>query len=214
MKNTVKIVLFLFVILISQNAVSQKTAGKYIQFKMYKNVNFDLGLTQSSTVVTLGSFLPAIAWGKNENFHEIQLTSIEFQSRSKTFSYSTGLEYTYNYRVTDQESNNFQLYMGAGVGSGFNTVFGTLFDPSTQTFNNSSGKYVLFHAVVIPRVTYKVKSNILLDLSVPYHLYDFKHTNLTLRDPSVTTNGQTTIFNDNTFLPRILDVKLGATVIF
>ncbi len=214
MKNVVKVVLFFLVVFASQNAISQKTAGKYIQFKMYKNLNFDLGLTQSSTVVTLGSFLPAIAWGKDENFHEIQLTSIEFQSRSKTFSYSAGLEYTYNYRVTDQENNNFQFYMGAGAGAGFNTIFGTLFDPSTQSFNNSSGKYILFHAVVIPRVTYQLRSNILLDLSVPYHLYDFKHSNLTLEDPSLPTNGQSTIFNENTFFPRILDVKIGATVIF
>jgi len=214
MKNIIKSLIFFLAIFISNNAISQKVTGKYIQFKMYKNVNFDLGLTQSSTVVTLGSFLPAIAWGKNENFHEIQLTSIEFQSRSKTFSYSAGLEYTYNYRVTDQENNNFQFYMGAGVGAGFNTIFGTLFDPSTQSFNNSSGKYILFHALVIPRVTYKLRSNILLDFSVPYHVYDFKHSNLTLEDPSVPRNGQTTIFNENTFFPRIVDVKLGATVIF
>lgn len=213
MKSVIKFFLLLLISHFSIVAVGQSDNGKYIEFKLYKNAQFELGQTQATRVVTLGTFSPAIAWGENANFHEIQLTSINFKSRAQAFSYSAGAEYTYNHRFSDNEGR-LKFYFGGGVGGGFSTSFSTLVSSISGNTINTTGKDILVHFLVIPRITYEIRPTILLDVSLPYHVYDFKNTRFTADDPSLPSNQRTNTINTSTFLPRVISLKVGGIVLF
>ena len=141
------------------------------------------------------------------------MLSLNFKSRARAFSYSAGAEYTYNHRVTDGETR-LRFYIGGGIGSGFSTNYSSIVSPISGNTISTTGKEIFFHAVVIPRITYAFRKNILLDLSVPYHLYDFRNTQSTAADPAQPTLAQTVALNTNTILPRVFSVKLGGIVLF
>lgn len=187
--------------------------GKFIQFKLYKNIEFELGQTAGTRTIDLGVFSPAIAWGKGENFHEIQLLSVNFFSRSQARNYSAGAEYSFNYRMSDEGASKFQFFVGGGVGGSFQSNYSEIFRNSAQGFA-SSGKYLKFHAIAIPRVTYELRNNILLDLSLPYKLCTFENTRTNEQDPTIPVNQQTSVFNEFELFPRALSLKFGAIVRF
>lgn len=187
--------------------------GRYIQFKLYKNVEFELGQTQGTRTIDLGTFSPAIAWGKNENFHEIQLLSVNFFSRSRARNYSAGAEYSYNYCFSDDKQSKVQVYLGGGVGGSFESNYSEIFRNSAMGFA-SKGKYINFHVIALPRITYQLRSNILLDLSLPYKLMTYENSQLVEEDPTIPENQQTTTFNELNFFPRAFSLKVGATVRF
>lgn len=206
-----KILLLLFTTFLMQAAFGQN--GKFIQFKLYKNIEFELGQTAGTRTIELGVFSPAIAWGKGENFHEIQLLSINFFSRNQARNYSAGAEYSFNYRMSDEGVSKFQFFVGGGLGGSFQSNYSEIFRNSAQGFA-SSGKYLRFHGIVIPRVTYELRNNILLDLSLPYKFCAFENIRTNEQDPTIPVNQQTSTFNDFEALPRALSLKVGATVRF
>lgn len=206
-------IVFLIIVAFSIRGFGQSETAKYLEFKLYKNVLFELGQTRATRTATLGTFLPAIAWGKGVNFHEIQLTSLNFRSRAEAFAYSGGAEYTYNHRFSDGDGR-VRFYFGGGIGGGFSTSFSTIVSSISGNTINTTGKDILFHVVAIPRITYQINSTILLDISTPYHVYDFKNTQLTAKDPAVPTNEQTNTITVSDVLPRAIAVKVGAIVLF
>lgn len=187
--------------------------GKFIQFKLYKNVEFQLGQTAGTRTIDLGVFSPAIAWGKGENFHEIQLLSINFFSRAQARNYSAGAEYSFNYRMSDEGASKFQFFIGGGIGGSFQSNYSEIFRNSAQGFS-SSGKYLRFHAIAIPRITYELRNNILLDLSLPYKLGTFENIRTNEQDPTIPMNQQTSVFNEFEVLPRAVSLKFGAIIRF
>lgn len=206
-----KIIIFFSFCLFMGVSFSQN--GKFIQFKLYKNIDFELGQTAGTRTIELGVFSPAIAWGKGENFHEIQLLSINFFSRSQARNYSAGAEYTFNYRMSDEGVSKFQFFIGGGAGGSFQSNYSEIFRNSAQGFS-SSGKYLRFHGIVIPRVTYEIRSNILLDVSLPYKFCSYENIRTNEQDPTIPVNQQTSTFNEFEALPRALSLKIGATVRF
>ena len=206
-----KIVLSLVVLLISIYGLSQE--GKYIQFKLYKNLEFDLGQTQATRTITLGTFSPAIAWGKNENFNEIQIQAINFFSRSEAKAYSGELEYTYNYCVSDDTKSRIQFFFGGGIGGGFESIYSEIFRNSTVAVA-TTGKYIRFHLIGIPRVTYRLNNTISLDASLPYKFIDYEHSRLSEYDTRVPENQQTTTFNTIDYFRSAVSFKFGAIVKF
>ncbi len=192
--------------------VSYSQSSNYIQFKLYKNVEFQLGQTQGTRTIELGTFSPAIAWGKNENFHEVQLLSVNFFSRSRAKNYSAGAEYSYNYSFSDDKTSKVQVYLGGGVGGSFASNYSEVFRGSTAV--TSKGKYLRAHVIALPRITYKLRSNILLDISLPYKLMMYENSQLVEEDPTIPENQQTTTFNETAFFPRAFSLKVGATVRF
>ncbi len=204
------LVVFL-VIFTSASSFSQN--GKFIQFKLYKNIEFQLGQTAGTRTIDLGVFSPAIAWGRGDNFHEIQLLSINFFSRGEARNYSAGAEYSFNYRMSDEGESKFQFFIGGGVGGSFQSNYSEIFRNSAQGFS-SSGKYLRFHAIAIPRVTYELRNNILLDVSLPYKLASFENIRTNEQDPAIPVNQQTSVFNEFEAFPRALSLKVGAIVRF
>jgi hypothetical protein len=205
-----KLVLFLLASTCALISYSQK--ANYIQFKLYKNVAFELGQTQGTRTIELGTFSPAIAWGKNENFHEIQLLSVNFFSRSRARNYSAGAEYSYNYCFSDDKQSKVQVYLGGGVGGSFASNYSEIFRGSTAV--SSKGVFINTHLIALPRITYRLKSNILLDLSLPYKIMTYENSQLVEEDPSIPVNQQTTTINVTNFFPSALSLKIGATVRF
>ena len=205
-----KLVLFLLASTCALISYSQK--ANYIQFKLYKNVAFELGQTQGTRTIELGTFSPAIAWGKNENFHEIQLLSVNFFSRSRARNYSAGAEYSYNYCFSDDKQSKVQVYLGGGVGGSFASNYSEIFRGSTAV--PSKGVFINTHLIALPRITYRLKSNILLDLSLPYKIMTYENSQLVEEDPSIPVNQQTTTINVTNFFPSALSLKIGTTVRF
>jgi len=205
-----KLVLILLGAFVTIASYSQQS--NYIQFKLYKNVEFQLGQTQGTGTIELGSFSPAIAWGKSENFHEIQILSLNYFSRSAARSYSAGLEYTYNYCFSDNKDKKVQVYFGGGVGGSFESIYSEVYRGTTAV--STTGKYLNFHAIAIPRITYRINNTILLDLSLPYKVTTFENSRYIERDPLVPENQQTTSISETVFFPRAFSLKIGATVMF
>lgn len=187
--------------------------GKFIQFKLYKNVDFGFGQLAGSRTIELGVFSPAIAWGKDDNFHEIQLLSVNFFSRSAARNYSAGAEYSYNYRISDEGSGKFQFYFGGGIGGSFRSNYSEIFRGGAEPFA-TSGKAIRVNLVALPRLTYEIRNNILLDFSLPYHFAQFENLTSNEQDPSIPVNQQTNNVSDFTVLPRSIAFKVGAIVRF
>jgi len=182
-------------------------------FKLYKSAEFDLGQTQATRTVSLSNFTPSISWGKDDNFHEIQITSLNFFSRAQTFLYSGGAEYTYNHQFSDNEESKFHLFFGGGFGAGFSTK-NSSFENANRVMIPTIGKFINLNVVAIPRVTYELFRNIGLELSLSYNLLDFENSNQRAVDPSLPINQQTNVYNELRFFPGKFSLRLGGIVRF
>lgn len=208
-----KTLLLCLLISFSFVSASQSVDGKFILFKLYKSAVFDLGETQATRTVSLSNFTPAIAWGEDANFHEIQITSINFQSRAQTFLYSGGAEYSYNHRFTDQENSRFNLYFGGGFGTSFSTSNSSI-ETANSVFVPTVGKFINLNVVAIPRMTFDLLQNVGLEISLSYNLLDFENSRHTAADPSLPINGQTNVYNEVQFFPSKFSLRLGGIVSF
>lgn len=211
--NSKKSLLLLIIISFSFVSFSQTNSGKFLMFKLYKNATFDLGQTQATRIVSLSNFSPAMAWGEGANFHEIRITSLNFQSRAQTFLYSGGAEYTYNHQFSDIEDSRFQFFFGGGTGFSFATANSSI-ETANSIFVPTLGKFINLNLVAIPRLTYDIRSNIALELSLSYSFIEFQNSRHTQADPSLPTNGQTNVYNETTPFPRVFSLRLGGIVRF
>lgn len=209
----INLVITLFFLLLVNSYVAQNNTGKFIMFKLYKSAEFDLGRTQSTTTVNLGTFSPAIAWGKGANFHEVQITSINFSSIAQTFLYSGGAEYSFNHQFSDNEDSKFQFFFGGGIGAGFSTKNSSLVNSNSITIP-TVGKFINFNVMAIPRVTYDVINNIALDLSLSYSFLDYEYSTHKAANPSLPLNAQTTLYNEFEFLPRVFLLRIAGIIRF
>lgn len=209
-----KLSLVVLISLFSTLAFSQSKNGKFILFKLYKSAVFELGNTQATSTVSLSNFTPAIAWGEGANFHELQITSLNFFSRAQSsFLYSGGLEYTYNHQFSDNEDSKFQLYFGGGMGFGFSTKNSSV-ETANSVFIPTVGKFINLNVVAIPRVTYEILSNILLEMSLSYNVLDFENSNQTAADPSQPIQAGTNVYNELKFFPGKFSLRVGGIVRF
>jgi hypothetical protein len=211
--NSKKLSLALLFIIIASISVSQKNTGKFILFKLYKSAVFDLGQTQATRTVTVGTFNPAIAWGEAANFHEIQITSLSFASRAQTFLYSGGAEYTYNHQFSDDEDSKFNYFFGGGFGAGFSTKNSSLVNANSVTIP-TIGKFININLIAIPRLTYDILNNIALELSLSYSILDFEYSKQTAADPSLPLNSQTNVYNELKYFPSKFTLRLGGIIRF
>ena len=74
--------------------------------------------------------------------------------------------------------------------------------------------FINLNLVAIPRVTYDIRSNIALELSLSYSFMEFQNSRHTQADPSLPTNGQTNVYNETTPFPRVFSLRLGGIVRF
>ena len=211
--NNKKLTLFTFLLVSSAVSFSQSISGKFLMFKMYKGATFDLGQTQATRTVSLGSFSPAIAWGEGANYHEIEITSINFQSRAQTFLYSGGAEYTYNHQFSDVDDSKFQFFLGGGAGFSFATANSSI-ETANSVFVPTLGKFINLNLVAVPRLTYDVLNNIALELSLTYNLLEFENSRHSQSDPSLPLNGQTNVYNNIDFFPRSFSLRLAGIIRF
>ncbi|MEN8927823.1 MAG: hypothetical protein ABF242_01270 [Flavobacteriales bacterium] len=197
----------------SLSSYSQDENERFILFKLYKNAIFDLGATQATRTVTVSNFTPAIAWGKGSNYHEIQITSLNFQSRAQSFLYSGGAEYTYNHRFSDDEDSKFHFFFGGGFGMGFSTKNSSI-ETANSLFVPTIGKFINLNLVAIPRVTYEIRRNVNLELSLSYNFLDYENSKQTAEDPSVPVNARTNVYNELQFFPGKFSLRVAGIVRF
>ena len=182
--------------------------------KMFTHSDFKFSKNSSNFISLLRTFSPTITWGKEfGNFHEIGVQDINIQLSDYRKNYRGAIDYSYNVRITKGLNPDKKLKFYAGVGTQFSLQHDRNPAYSSNSFSNKSGVQS-FRLQFIPRVTFQLSKNILLDVHIPYGLYSASRFSYTTEDPSLSTDDRKKVFSNSTTFPNEFTVRVGVAIKF
>jgi len=214
--NTLKNIGFTIALLFVASCVfgqeTQENPKRIISLSMYKSIMYYGGNTSSASVISLGNFTPAVAWGmENDDFHEIEVTKLNFSSRNSSFNLGLGVNYTYNWKVIEAKSSTYNFYVGTGINPSFSTSHNTSTVSTNFPYSNTS---VGVNLSIVPLFRWNVSDKFFLNFSAPYRYYNYSYNYSNNENPATPLEQRKQIINSSKIFPNDFTVRVGIGIKF
>lgn len=224
--------LFLFVCFFSSAQDQKRT----VAFKLYANLDLwenlyefrEGGTTIEQSAKNVLYLSPAIIWGNNKNFQEIELSKflisenryqlteqINFNNEIRDGEISRSIEfafrYEYSFLLTGAEDTNLDTYIGLSASPYFQKI-----DVEPYISNIHSIHYTSFgfDFSVIPRINYHIAERLFIDLSVPINIGRLGYYTIREDNPAIPLQQQrrgqfdTNLFRGNSIIRLGTGIKI------
>ncbi len=213
------------------------SAQRSFQVKVYQNTDyFDVSYYNSQTNSSRNSnelnfsrISLAFAINTRKNFvHEIEIIIPELSK--SIYNVKLPLDYsfqddgprvgtisTYSFRyelskVLSNPSKKFRFNLGLAINPYFTD---TEYEPENSiAYYKSNTKLFGVSFNIVPRINYNITDRILIDLNIPFKLYDLQNKETRINNPALPIRQQTSSEFTNVFFEDVYTIRLGVSYVF
>lgn len=187
---------------------------KFKAVKIFTHSDFVFEKNASNFISLLRTFSPTLAWGKEYgDFHEIGIQDVNVQLNDFSKNLRTTINYSYNTRIGRGMNPDQKVKFYAGLGGQVNLSYDRNPAYSSTSFHNKYSNQS-FQLQFIPRVTFRLSKNMMLDVNIPYGVYSFSRFSYTTENPRILVEHRKNVYSKSTTFPNEFTVRVGVSIKF
>ncbi len=114
-------------------------------------------------------------------------------------------------KILFNPSKKFRFNLGLGINPYFTE---TKYEPEVSNAYYSNAKLFGVSFNIIPRINYNITDRILIDLNIPFKLYDLQNQETHVNNPSLPIRQQTSTEFTDIFFEDAYTIRLGVSYVF